>query len=77
METINLVAETNKMFRAISRATLALPENYCEECRVEMVHIENDGYLKPGPDRDCEPDFIIERKLYKCPECGHEEWISF
>ena len=56
--------------RAIQNATIP----HCIHCYVRMELVDTKGHTKPGPDRDCEPDFIVTEKLFEC-ECGYKETI--
>lgn len=77
METIDLVADVNKLFRTIRDVNMMekITEDICPECLVIMTEIDRDGYEVPGPDRDCEPDYITTSIKYRCPECGEEPTI--
>lgn len=83
--SFNMVDSVNNMFKAIVNATTT--EDTCTEtdCPIcfeyfhevnKMEVVDNDGHSKPGPDRDCEPDFIVTREKYQCNRCGHSEWID-
>lgn len=58
------------IYRAIKNATIP----HCIHCYKRMELIDEKGYTKPGPDRDCEPDFIVTEKVFEC-DCGYKETI--
>lgn len=80
METIDLVANVSDLFKATT-AVRNVTGTTCPVCLREanevheMIEVDRQGFEVPGPDRDCEPDYITTSIKYRCPECGEETTI--
>jgi hypothetical protein len=47
----------------------------CDFCQEEMLYTDNISHTKYFYDRDCEPEQIIDKREYTCPECNNVIWI--
>jgi uncharacterized protein with PIN domain len=73
MQTIDLVASTNALFRTIARIN---PETVCPECKVTMKLIDNHG-IETEFSQISGPVYKTIWELYECPCCGDKKEINF